>query len=77
MCVQETGGRMSFFVITVCGWYISSSGWTGIREVKKHLEEKFGEVKFEKNNRLSYLGMQIKVTDEGTIIDMSFFVHQL
>jgi hypothetical protein len=44
---------------------------------KNHLEEKFGEVKFKRNNKLSYLGMEIEITDEGTIVDMSFFVHQL
>lgn len=34
-------------------------------------------MKFEINDRLSYLGMEIEETDVGTIIDMIFFICQL
>jgi hypothetical protein len=38
---------------------------------------KFGEVQFEVGSKLSYLGMQIEIRDEGTMIDMSFYVKKL
>jgi len=45
--------------------------------LRKHLMRKFGEVQFEVGSKLSYLGMQIDVRDEGTIVDMSFYVKKL
>jgi hypothetical protein len=38
---------------------------------------RFGTVQFEEGGRLSYLGMDINITDEGTRVDMSFYVRQL
>jgi hypothetical protein len=32
-------------------------------------------VQFEIGEKLSYLGMQIEIRDDGTIVDMSFFVR--
>jgi hypothetical protein len=34
-------------------------------------------MQFEEGGRLSYLGMDISIADEGTIVDMSFYVKQL
>jgi hypothetical protein len=38
---------------------------------------KFGEVQFEVGSKLSYLGMQIDTKDEGTMVDMNFYVKKL
>jgi len=32
-------------------------------------------VQFEIGEKLSYLGMQIEIRDDGTIVDMSFYVR--
>jgi hypothetical protein len=47
------------------------------RKLKTHLEARFGMVQFEECGRLSYLGMEVDITDAGTSIDMSFYVRQL
>ncbi len=46
-------------------------------KIRAHLVAKFGSVQFETGGRLSYLGMEINVTDAGTSVDMSFYVKQL
>jgi len=45
--------------------------------LQKHLMRKFGEVQFEVGSKLLYLGMQIDIRDEGTVVDMSFYVKKL
>jgi hypothetical protein len=45
--------------------------------LREHLMRKFGEVQFKVGSKLSYLGMQIDIRDEGTIVDMSFYVKKL
>jgi hypothetical protein len=45
--------------------------------LREHLMRRFGEVQFEIGSKLSYLGMQIDIRDEGTMIDMSFYVKKL
>jgi hypothetical protein len=44
--------------------------------LRVHLKKRFGEVQFEIGERLSYLGMQINVKDEGTTVDMSFYIKK-
>jgi hypothetical protein len=45
--------------------------------LREHLMKRFGEVQFEVGSKLSYLGMQIDIRNEGTMIDMSFYVKKL
>jgi hypothetical protein len=45
--------------------------------LREHLMRRFGEVQFEVGSKLLYLGMQIDIGDEGTMIDMSFYVKKL
>lgn len=47
------------------------------KRIMAHLVFKFGTVQFEIDSRLSYLGMEINITDEGTRIDMSFYMKQM
>jgi hypothetical protein len=48
-----------------------------VEKIQAHLVAKFGSVQFKTGGRLSYLGMEINVTDDGTRVDMSFYVKQL
>ncbi len=47
------------------------------KALKALLEKCFGKILFEENSKLSYLGMQVDVRPEGTVVDMSFYVQQL
>jgi hypothetical protein len=38
---------------------------------------KFGDIQFEVGSKLLYLGMQIDIKDEGTMVDMNFYVKKL
>ena len=45
--------------------------------MKGRLEELFGEVQFKVGDKMSYLGMNITIGDQGTTADMTFYVGQL
>jgi hypothetical protein len=45
--------------------------------IREHLLRRFGEIVFVVGNKQSYLGMEIEVTKQGTILDVSFFVKKL
>jgi hypothetical protein len=48
-----------------------------VMSLKKRLEKAFGIIQFEEGGRLSYLGMQLELRGEGTVVDMSFYAKQL
>jgi len=41
------------------------------------LEELFGTIQYEVEAKLSYLGMDVNIVDQGTMIDMRFYVKQV
>jgi hypothetical protein len=45
--------------------------------IRERLLRRFGEIVFVVGNKQSYLGMEIEVTKQGTILDMLFFVKKL
>jgi hypothetical protein len=45
--------------------------------LRARLEKAFGMIQFEEGGRLSYLGMQLELREEGTICYMSFDAEQL
>jgi hypothetical protein len=47
------------------------------KKLKEYLVKRFGTVLFKEGGRLSYLGMDVEITDAGTKINMSFYVKQL
>jgi hypothetical protein len=47
------------------------------KKIEQSLRRRFGEVQFEVGEELSYLGMKINIKDEGTTVDMSFYVAQI
>jgi hypothetical protein len=47
------------------------------KRLKEILKQRFGEVQFKIGESLSYLGMKIAIKDEGTVVDMSFYVAQI
>jgi len=46
-------------------------------KIRVQMVAKFGTMLFEINGKLSYLGMKIEISDEGTKIEMSFYVKQI
>jgi hypothetical protein len=46
------------------------------KRIRERLLRRFGEIVFVVGNKQSYLGMEIEVTKQGTILDMSFFVKK-
>jgi hypothetical protein len=47
------------------------------KKLKSRLEKLFGVVQFEVGDKMSYLGMNITIGDQGTTIDMTFYARQL
>jgi hypothetical protein len=47
------------------------------KRLKGHLERKFGTVQFEISRKLSYLGMQLNIKEDGAVVDMTFYVEKL
>jgi hypothetical protein len=47
------------------------------KKLEQNLRRRFGEVQFEVGEEFSYLGMKIIIKDEGTMVDMSFYVAQI
>jgi hypothetical protein len=48
------------------------------KRLKEHLTRHFGAVQFEVGEKLSYLGMQIDIQDEGAVLmDIRFCVKKL
>ena len=47
-----------------------------VERLRVHLRKRFGEVQFEIGEKLSYLGMQINIRDEGMMVDMSFYIKK-
>jgi hypothetical protein len=45
--------------------------------LKAQLKKAFGTIQFEEGSRLLYLGMQLELREEGTVIDISFYAKQL
>jgi hypothetical protein len=45
--------------------------------LKARLEKAFVTIQFKEGGRLSYLGMQLELREEGTVVDMSFYTKQL
>jgi hypothetical protein len=47
------------------------------KKLKSRLEKFFGVVQFEVGDKMSYLGMNITIGDQGTTVDMTFYARQL
>jgi hypothetical protein len=45
--------------------------------IERNLKQRFGDVQFETGDDLSYLGMQVSIRNQGTMVDMSFYVSEL
>jgi hypothetical protein len=45
--------------------------------IEAALKQWFGEVQFEVGDELSYLGMKISIRNEGTTVDMGYYVGQI
>jgi hypothetical protein len=57
--------------------YLADGSFDKVKATSQSKAGKSGMVQLEIDGRLSYLGMEIEVTDEGTHINMSFYVKQM
>ena len=74
--VKQMGERI-FILLLYVDDILAFENAQEAEKIRAHLVAKFGTVLFEVNGRLSYLGMEIEVTDEGMKLNMSFYVKQL
>jgi ribosomal protein L7Ae-like RNA K-turn-binding protein len=74
--VKQVGGRI-FILLLYVDDILAIVDKEDAERITAHLVAKFGTVVFERNGELSYLGMEIEISDEGTKIDMSFYVRQI
>jgi hypothetical protein len=77
VCVQETGGRKNICAAVYVDDILAQVDKKEAERLQKHLMRKFGEVQFEVGSKVSYFGMQIDIRDEGTMVDMNFYVKKL
>jgi len=73
---KRVGGRI-FVLLLYVDDILAQVGEKEAERLRKHLMRNFGEVQFEVGSKLSYLGMQIDIKDEGTVVDMNFYVKKL
>jgi len=74
--VKQVGNRI-FILLLYVDFILAIVDKDEAEKIRAHLVAKFGSVQFETGGRLSYLGMEINVTDAGTSVDMSFYVKRL
>jgi hypothetical protein len=74
--VKQVGSRI-FILLLYVDDILAIVDEEEAKRIRAHLVAKFGTVLFEVNGKLSYLGMEIELSDEGTKIDMSFYVRQI
>jgi hypothetical protein len=46
-------------------------------KIRKNLDQQFGKVQFEVGKKLSYLGMEISITESGVTVDMTFYAKKI
>ncbi len=46
-------------------------------KLRTRLEELFGTIQYEEGAKLTYLGMDVNIEDQGMTIDMIFYVKQV
>jgi hypothetical protein len=47
------------------------------KRLREHLEKRFGTVQFGISKKLSYLGMQLNIKEDGAVVHMTFYVEKL
>jgi hypothetical protein len=73
---KRVGNRVSILLLYVDD-ILAQVDEREVKRLRVHLKKRFGEVQFEIGEKLSYLGMQINIKDEGTTVDMSFYIKKL
>jgi hypothetical protein len=63
--VKQVGSRI-FILLLYVDDILAIVDEKEAEKIRAHLVAKFGTVLFEVNGRLSYLGMEIEISDEGT-----------
>jgi hypothetical protein len=70
-------GEMNFTLLLHVDDILALVDAEEVKKLEQSLRRRFGEVQFEVGEELSYLGMKINIKDEGTTVDMSFYVAQV
>jgi hypothetical protein len=73
---KRVGGRI-FVLLLYVDDILAQVDKKEAERLQKHLMRKFGDIQFEVGSKVSYLGMQIDIRDEGTMVDMNFYVKKL
>jgi hypothetical protein len=73
---KRVGNRVSILLLYVDD-ILAQVDKREVKRLRVHLKKRFGEVQFEIGEKLSYLGMQINIKDEGTTVGMSFYIKKL
>jgi hypothetical protein len=75
--VKQVGNGRIFMLLLYVDDVLAIVDVTEVKLLKSHLTTKYRTVQFEMNEKLSYLGMEIEVSNYGTSIGMSSYVTQL
>jgi hypothetical protein len=73
MLMKKVGNRI-FVLLLYMDDILTIVDEKEVKRLKEWLVARFRSIQFEANERLSYLGMDMDITDEGTQVDMSFYV---
>jgi hypothetical protein len=74
--VKQVGSRI-FILLLYVDDILAIVDEVEAEKIRVQMVAKFGTMLFEINGKLSYLGMKIEISDEGTKIEMSFYVKQI
>jgi hypothetical protein len=75
--VKQVGNGRIFMLLLYVDDILVIVDMTEAKLLKSHLMAKYGRVQFEMNEKLSYLGMEIEISNYGTSVGMSLYVTQL
>jgi hypothetical protein len=76
-CVFRLVGDRIFILLLYVDDILALVDADEAKRLRQHLEKRFGTVQCEISKKLSYLGMQLDIKDDGAIVDMTFYVEKL
>ncbi len=77
MHVCKAGGQLRVYPLIILDDILAVVDAEEAKRLRARLEQLFGIVQFEEEDKLLYLGMDVHIEDHGTTIDMQFYVQQL
>jgi hypothetical protein len=77
MGICKTGGRAIFHSPLYFDDLLAVVDKHEAIRLKEIWEELYGSVQFEEGTKLSYHGIEMKITNHGTFVNVSFYMKQL